>query len=556
MANPDKSIRITIGIFFAVLMSVVALVAAVFRLDFADKVHTQSLSYQERLSPALQLAQLDGERLLEKKHLNSYVRVFVKAQSADWLCSNTDVGLLSQSGNVWSAVVACENLTRLAESPGVAYVDEAGSECYTTGVEKLRFHNELDHPSLEQSAQRRSGPPLVGIVEQFIDPFDKELLGRWDHGSPYFAIWDQTDQGGYSPREICNSYGTEHLSEAIYSDHHQIPIWTGGPKAHGTQVARTIAKYVDPSVSWQFIGVKTNNDEGAVIDAVNYIQEKARQLDRPVIVNLSIGSSASSHDGRSLFEHALTQSLGPGELIVVAAGNLAESDMHARIRRAEADVVKEEVLPVHIYAESKKNHERGGVRVEMWFKGNDLPAVTIKSPEGRFLRPVYPGNGRIISGRYGKINICHGLSQPQNGDQQVLVIFADSEDCALTAGVWQIRLLAQQQFSSWTCDAWVMSRGYYRARFTDHLESQSTVTSPGTACRMICAGAGDPQNCISFSPTGLGPTRDGRSKPDLWCPKQTSSSLACAEVTGRIVEHLAKKPDLRREEALKVLSER
>ena len=73
----------------------------------------------------------------------------------------------------------------------------------------------------------------------------------------------------------------------------------------------------------------TTSDAGAtslataVIEGVNAIFERADIIDKPCVVNLSLGTSIGAHDGTSLLEQGLTElsSSGPGRIIMNAAGN-------------------------------------------------------------------------------------------------------------------------------------------------------------------------------------------------------------------------------------------
>jgi len=61
----------------------------------------------------------------------------------------------------------------------------------------------------------------------------------------------------------------------------------------------------------------------AVIEGVSAIFTKADVMDKPCVVNLSLGTSLGAHDGTSLLEQGLTEltSAAPGRIVVGAAGN-------------------------------------------------------------------------------------------------------------------------------------------------------------------------------------------------------------------------------------------
>ncbi len=515
-------------------------------------VTTEPLRYEPKLDAGLHLAWHRGKRLLSEQGSHVYIRVLVERYDPNGLSPEPFVGLFSQFEDIWTAMVALDDLERLTQLSSVAYIEEGSQEMLVAGIEKLRFHNVLDEPASVESPQPRSGPPIVGLVERCFDPYDSVVSGNGRSGGRYLAIWDQTDQAGISPNETRNGYGTEYPSDSVYETEDRI-FMGADAHAHGTQVARVIAEQVEPTSAWHLIGVKTNGDRAAILDAVNYIRHKARQLNRPVVINLSLGSNAGSHDGCSLFERALSSTVGRGELIVVASGNGAFDDGHAKFTCRDRDGGESAVLPFNVIAGLGAAGVDGAIRLELWFRGKPPSSVTVEGPKGFALGPIGPGQGQVASGNPGQVAICHCLSEPSNGDQQLLVVLADSEDRVLATGPWRVTMETDRSSPGWSCDAWIESSGCYHARFTDHVESAGTVTSPATARGVISVGGGDPKTRRPFPVSSIGPTRDGRPKPEIWCPERRFSSLAAAEVTGRLIEHLAKTPDLSPTEAASLL---
>ncbi len=100
---------------------------------------------------------------------------------------------------------------------------------------------------------------------------------------------------------------------------------------HGTHVAGIAAGsnsyYTGVAPSANIIAVQyaiTDAEDSfstQVLDGVDYIFEKASALNMPAVINLSLGTSLGAHDGTSLFEQGLDESLGAGRAIVNAAGN-------------------------------------------------------------------------------------------------------------------------------------------------------------------------------------------------------------------------------------------
>jgi len=78
---------------------------------------------------------------------------------------------------------------------------------------------------------------------------------------------------------------------------------------------------------------------GSVIDGMNYIFNYATSQGKPAVVNLSQGSQLGPHDGTSLFSQACDNLCGIGKILVVSAGNDAESNLHLRKSFSAIDTI-------------------------------------------------------------------------------------------------------------------------------------------------------------------------------------------------------------------------
>ncbi len=71
-----------------------------------------------------------------------------------------------------------------------------------------------------------------------------------------------------------------------------------------------------------------DGDNTKVIDAINYIFDYADEQGKPVVINMSLGSSIGPRDGTSSFDQMCDELLGEGKILVGAFGNDGGSTCH------------------------------------------------------------------------------------------------------------------------------------------------------------------------------------------------------------------------------------
>jgi subtilisin family serine protease len=167
---------------------------------------------------------------------------------------------------------------------------------------------------------------IIGIIDTGLDLTHTDFLYP-DGSTRVIALWDQTASGtpptGYAYGEACTGY----------------QINTGKCKeidtvGHGTHVAgiadSSDAKYTGMAPDAMLVIVKTNMDEGGILDGISYIFSLASQYHVPAVINMSLGAQYYAHDNSSNTEQAIDGLVNgaPGRAVVVAAGNDGANTIH------------------------------------------------------------------------------------------------------------------------------------------------------------------------------------------------------------------------------------
>jgi len=387
---------------------------------------------------------------------------------------------------------------------------------------------------------------LIGFVDTGIDVKHPDFTFA-DGTTRILYVWDQTQEGRH-PDGF--NYGYECTSSDIRSNRCPEKDTFG----HGTHVAGIAAssglatgKYIGVAPGAFIIFVKSGHevcdgaswtfDSAQLLDGLSYIVNKAKQLGKRAVINLSLGGNIGAHDGTDPFERALDAIVRDGIPVVVAAGNSATDNAHVRGRLATG----ENTTIGFIVRQNTTD-----VAVDIWYSTKDQFDAVLTTPNGDAFRIPTPGGGGMSE--YGNVTGIRG-----SADLGKELYFEVNSKENLPPEGWRITLSAISVNSQDHWDAWIdtVSCSFPGAYFTEgdrySVDPQYTVGIPGTAENVVTVGAyvtksswlgmddqtyGRPNipvgNIAPFS--SLGPTRDGRIKPDIVAPGMLIASARSSEV--------------------------
>lgn len=393
---------------------------------------------------------------------------------------------------------------------------------------------------------------LIGIIDSGFDlthPSFLDARGR----TRILAAWDQVNlSGSAGTPPLPFGYGVEYTGGTI--DEHVAAQTTltvrnhEGAGAHGTYVAGIAAgngaphgvyKGVAPKADLILVTYRNDVPVGGstyVLDAIDYIRKLARDLGRPVIINLSQGDNLGSHDGMSRLERAIDHVFEEGRvLVVVSAGNERGGPAS---HHAQGKVEQGHELTLSFALTASPGCVVDGDTIELWYGDGDRFAVALRAPSGKRSDFIEPDADVLIEFPTGNQTHVHSQSgHPTNGDNRIGIVFERGD--GWEEGLWQL-ILRGDKVERGDFDAWAdRPNAVTGIDFRSHQCEDSTITLPGNSRRAITVGGfiSRPSLCEDnrevrgdFAPgSSTGPTRDGRIKPDLTGP----STLIMAPRTRR-----------------------
>ena len=112
-----------------------------------------------------------------------------------------------------------------------------------------------------------------------------------------------------------------------------------------------------------------------IMNAVEYILQIARKLNRPVVINIPLQTNEGAHDGLSYFEQYLSEvSTINGVGVVVPVGNQGNKGGHVQIK------IKQSEEPYKV--EFSVSDGDPGFIINLWTSVPDRVSVSVVTPLG------------------------------------------------------------------------------------------------------------------------------------------------------------------------------
>ena len=458
-----------------------------------------------------------------------------------------------------TAQVTREDILDLIQLSEVQYVDPGSTNYPTLDLSLPETGANLLHAGFLNKTPYKGKGVIVVIYDTGIDWRHLDFRDPVDTmKSRILSIWDQTltkIAGENFPSSA--SYGVEYTKQQIEDEIDGTPTGFVREKdinGHGTHVAGIAAgngnsyfkKYVGIAPEADIIVVRGGDasfSDARIIDGLNYAGIKAAALGKAVVVNLSLGGHYGPHNGNSAYEAMINTFVSaPGKVVAVSAGNDGDRLIHTSGSVSPGNTTSISItVPTYTPTPGTGNDK---FQLDIWFS----------MPLGITAEAVSPGNVRLQIGANnsgsagsdadGWIDLYNGSSPLTDQSTVINLVVYDKNTNVPKAGTWTVNLTGANSSSSF--DAWLSSSsvGSQTASIVNG-NSQKTVGMPGTAEGAITVAAyvtknGWPSfNGNNYVYTGtvtvgtrssfssIGPTADGRQKPDIAAPGQgISSSLS------------------------------
>ncbi len=527
-----------------------------------------------RKQQSLENVQSPYSRSISKVNDVDMVSVFVHFNSA------IDVALLEEYeaivGNIFekvlvvSAYIPADNLEALAENPEIRYV-EISQTIYQKmdQARAMSFVDDVHNGTAPLTKGYKGKGVVVGIVD---NGFQYNHPAFYDDNRQKLRLKYVWEQNRTNVRPDGYNYGNEHSTEdmiisAIYDNRLYDDM------GHGTHVAG-IAAGARGYDGNPYYGVASESDlifvsldasrisTHSATDAVEYIFNKAAAEGKPAVVNLSLGTHIGPHDGTSTTDRIFDSLMGEGKIIVGAAGNEGADKFHISKTFTANDTILKSMFK-YKYSTEEMNPYYYVPMVEFW--GDSVADFEVQLVVYSRLKKAILAESNFISARelVRDTNIRFQLETKEEGVVDVdFKIRVSSEinpfnkkphismqpTCykELYAHYLGVVIKAKEgTVHSWTDDYFIFYNNNKIAGWTDGNAETSVGEIGGTSKRMISVGSYNTRSRTDDNEIGqissfssMGPTADGRMKPEIVAPG--SSIVSSLPNTSAVLQKMDK----------------
>ena len=468
----------------------------------------------------------------------NYIRAFIKIDEG------ADLSLLKEQGvrintvlsNIITAQIPVHKLETVAQMESVKRL-EIGTSARKK-MDKARALGFVDevHAGMGEIPKPFTGKDVVvGIIDGGFEFGHINFYTSDANALRVKRVWNQNATSGTKPTGF--SYGVEYTDVASIAGAQT----DDSSERHGTHVTG-IAAGADKNNNNPYYGIATEADivlvsydvedntieNVSLVDGINYIYDYASSVNKPAVVNMSLGYHLGPHDGTSLFDQATDKLQGKGRLLVGAVGNEANDPLHiSKTFISVTDTLK-------TFFGFNNSSEKSGY-ADIWgdvnksFKGRvivydkNTQAMVYQSPEfnASLMKDVTYELESSTDGASGEIYV-YMAKDSENKRPNVFIQLNMTNilpnhniGIVITANEGTVHAWADNNYAYFTgnnVQGWTTGNGEYSAGEIG-----------GTGKKIISVGAyvssGTQHAITSYS--SRGPTVDGRVKPDITAPGAT-----------------------------------
>lgn len=397
-------------------------------------------------------------------------------------------------------------------------------------------------PAIKDGDLEVDGGPLPsGITVQFTGRYLRKDVND-------LVVYSQALTPGTAHIDVVSghTYSEEDIDDALENSPDSFGHWDDG--GHGTHVAGIAAGdgsqagnchladyYVGVAPDADLIVAKTRGDD-QMIEALEWMFDEAQTRGQALAVNISQFGLSGARDGSTPLERKIDELLEAtpaGRAIVKSAGNTGA--LHDWNQETRPQVYRYG-SSIHSFKSVPANDERTMTAVviakdrlanqlDFWYSGAGRLTLTVKAPrDPDTTPPCAPDDPFQTEALHGHtVRVTSQTNASTTGRHRIFVEIVPPSGRAIRTGEW-VFTLTETAGTPTDVHCWILAqRPDQHPRFIANDDQQlSTLTTPGTAHRIITVANYDHREDEIAESSSRGPTTDERTgfatKPDIAAP--------------------------------------
>lgn len=261
-------------------------------------------------------------KLIEKNGIY-YINSFIIASSNFKYNKYNILRKIDSDEEISTALIPINNIEQIANDENLSYLQ--------IGEPAKLMLDEAIKATWVDSVHQGNGLPqsyfgdgvVVGIIDNGFDYTHPTFYDTLGSTFRIKRVWEQEATIGTPPTGY--NYGRELVGQSSIL----AAQTSSSSHSHGTHVAGisagggvgTNGLYRGVAFKSDIVFVATTMQIPAIADGIEYIYNYATSVNKPCVINMSIGGHFGPHDGTSMFDQYCDQKTGAGRLLVGSAGN-------------------------------------------------------------------------------------------------------------------------------------------------------------------------------------------------------------------------------------------
>lgn len=269
-----------------------------------------------------------------------YVGAFFKIDKDAFNRANVEklgVKLNTEAGDFFTSLIPINSLENLFSVKGVVSVEIADKVKSTMDYARTLTNVNQVHAGTGLPQAYTGNGVVVGVIDSGFDYTHPNFRNLNTQQIRISRVWEQTETG--TPPTGFN-YGNEIIGATNILANSNDNNVNGSRGSHGTHVTGIasgsggIVNSPNKGIAYdsELVLVPTNMTDISVLHGLDYIFDYSTSVNKPAVINLSLGKHIGPHDGTSFFDSASTSMLNHygnnGKIIIGSAGNQGNDKIH------------------------------------------------------------------------------------------------------------------------------------------------------------------------------------------------------------------------------------